>query len=202
MFKITIDSRQLRASLCTAGNKDLRYYLNGVCIEATTTYTRLISTSGSCMSVQISNFDNEVPGEGVNTFIIPRDIASLVTAKSGPTVDLLSADGVIWQIKIGPSSVAFNMIDGNFPDWRRVIQNTNEIINKVSDYDIDLLQNFSKAANILGFKHPGANVKIEQNGTDGGRIVLTGRGDYLGVIMPMRPKAPGEIAIIDPLLIA
>ena len=55
---ITLSSDKLLAALLFAGDNDVRYYLNGVQVEATESQTRLHSTDGHTGSVQRSLVSN------------------------------------------------------------------------------------------------------------------------------------------------
>ena len=186
-ISIKINRDQLRAALCTAAKSDVRYYITGVCIEATPPHTRLIATDGACMSVQVSQEDNQLT-DSSSQHIIPSDIVKLVTAKSPVFLELTSENGDLWQIHLGGTYTTFKMIDGKFPDWRRVVQT--KVSNEVGDYDIDILAQFSKAAKILGCKYPGRAVNVGQNGKSAGRVTITDHPDYLGVIMPKLSADP------------
>ena len=73
------NSDQLRASLLTAATKDIRYYLNGVCIEASPTYTRLISTDGHRASIQGFKVENTIEKE--IQFIVPFETLKMLKGK-------------------------------------------------------------------------------------------------------------------------
>jgi DNA polymerase-3 subunit beta len=199
MYEVQINRDQLRAATCTAGARDIRGYLNGVLIEATAGHTCLIATDGSCMSVQVSKAENK----GAGSWIMPNETIALVTAKAHGVLYLTSADGENWTLSTGMIQTIFRMVDGKFPNWRRVVQT--RISNEVSDYNADILAKFSKAAKILGKKSSGASVWVGQNGDGAGRVIIAGRLNYLGAIMPMRAKdaKTGEVyreQIVNPLL--
>ena len=95
------NSDQLRASLLTSAQKDIRYYLCGVCIEATPTYTRLISTDGHRASIQGFKVENTI-GKEIQ-FIVPAYILKLL--KSKDTFVIFESDDLInWTMKTLPDT--------------------------------------------------------------------------------------------------
>jgi DNA polymerase-3 subunit beta len=55
---IQIDRNHLRAALHTSSVRDIRYYLNGVCVEVMQGQTRIISTDGTVLSVFRTMIEN------------------------------------------------------------------------------------------------------------------------------------------------
>lgn len=111
---------------------------------------------------------------------MPNETAALVTAKAPSIVTIRTDDGKNWTLSAGNTQTIFQMVEGKFPDWRRIIPA--KISNEVADYDFEILMKFVKAAKLLGQK--AVSVCVGQNGLSAGRVVINKIPNYLGVIMP------------------
>ncbi len=112
MQAITLPINMLKAALISAGKKDARYYLNGICVDGRT----LVATDGSRL------FAAKIPDdELVPDVIIPRDAVerALKIADKRQVVIGLSHDPVAKTWVLG--GLTFEPIDGKYPDWRRLI---------------------------------------------------------------------------------
>ena len=188
-MKITIMRDQLIAALCTAGKTDVRFYLNGVYLEATNTETRLISTNGAVLSLQRADAKGENEVVGVIRMTIPRSaIEKVKNHKILRTIEI-NDDGGKWGVVDFATRTNFEPVDGSFPDYRRIIPLAPS--GEAGQFDPELIALFAKAATALG-----ATVKskpivaIKHNGT-GGALVSLGRDtEYIGVIYPFRVQPP------------
>jgi len=82
------------------------------------------------------------------------------------------------------------LIDGTFPDWRRVIPTPSETAGEPSAFDPDLIARFATVAKTDPHSFApikGAPLHIRGTGSpDAPAIVVANRGDFFGVIMPLR----------------
>ena len=178
------NSDQLRASLLTAATKDIRYYLCGVCIEASPTYTRLISTDGHRASIQGYKVENTIERE--IQFIVPFDTLKMLKPKD-TFVKFESEDYINWTMTTKNFSVNFTIVDGKFPDWRRILPKDSEQLGTPAQFNVEYLADFGKASKILGFGSDFQNVFIKHNGENTTEVRLNS-SSYLGIIMPIRAE--------------
>jgi DNA polymerase-3 subunit beta len=173
-MRINIKRDYLRAARVLAANQDIRYYLNGVHVIASSGETRLVATDGSLAGCLSYPCENQV--EGVITLTIPRAKVELVTAKD-PNLLYVHDNGTgDWSLCIGNDAYPFTPVEGTFPDYLRVIPSS--VSGEPGDYSADLIARFKKVAVLLGQKNE--SPIIYQNG----------------------PKAPGVVGIrVEPLFI-
>lgn len=98
-----IKTEHLKAALLAAGKKDIRYYLNGVRINA----KHIVATDGVRMNVIAHG--GEWPHDDVT---IPRETVEMAIKLKLKTLDVTPE-------AIGP--IAFKPLDGKFPDYTRVM---------------------------------------------------------------------------------
>jgi len=101
--------------LYAAANNDCRHYLNGVCMEVNNGVSTLIAADGCRLEyVQLSKTTSLANGQ----YIIPTCAAHLIdcdtVAGPGKRID----DNSLW-LRCG--NITFKLIEGRFPDWRRVV---------------------------------------------------------------------------------
>ncbi|CUJ80938.1 hypothetical protein [Achromobacter sp. 2789STDY5608628] len=187
----------LKAALRIAAKKDIRYYLNGVSIEADSECTRLIATDGHSMLILQHQADNQV--DGPVSLIVPGDIVRQVIA--GPAkglqrvmLDLCPEGAGIWSIPLlhlgDRTRLTFAQIAGKFPDWRRVVPAA--VTGKAAQLSPALLSAMNAAAADLGSKH----TTVSHNGQSPAVIRPESHisEQFIGLVMPMRDAAPNEWA--------
>lgn len=186
-MKITIDHSALRALLICAAKQDLRYYLKGVCVDARANGdVVLVATDGHRMlayPVAADAIEALAPGE----YIIPREALEAVKpCKAGRTTLPITIEIDVarrLENKItGATSTVTPLIDGKYPDWRRVIPKS--VSNEPAQFQADYIGDFGRVAELLGTKYP----QIHHNGSSG--AIVGNLGAALGVIMPMRLDEP------------
>jgi len=189
-MKITLTGAMLKAALTHAAKQDVRYYLNGVLIEATARETRVVATDGHRACIIRAAAENDLGQLGVVpqivTFIMPRDVidAMKIAARDlrSAAITLESTDGKEWRVSGPCSSVVFKPVDGKFPDYRRIVPEKSS--GEAGHYNPDYLLDAKKALMLLtGSKQ--AMIRVHPNGTDA--ALVTGLDpNFVGVIMPYR----------------
>ena len=113
--------RVLEATSFCMALQDVRYYLNGVYIELENQYLRAVATDGHRMAV------SEVAlGQNFTTsihFIVPRKAVQEILRllpNDETTVSLMVAQNHL-RLTVGGLTVTSKLIDGKFPDYRKVI---------------------------------------------------------------------------------
>lgn len=168
-----IPMTMIKAAIPCAGEKGVRYYLNG----ANFTYTasdkrlRVISTDGSimsCFSVYLPECE-----EVDYSVTIPIETLKLAAKVKAPGLELTA--GALGQFLFKP-------VEGKFPDYRRVIPAS--VDGTPGDYQPELLQRATNALRAY-YGTKCAAYQLDQNGM-GGAVMHNGENDAMVVIMPMR----------------
>lgn len=155
-----IDSKIICALKLFAGQKGIRYYLNGICWEG----DKMVATNGVVIAVA------QVPEAAPTSIIIPNEAFAL-TKPSGGKIE-------ITPDRVG--SLSYKPIDDKYPDWRRVLPLA--ATGEVAQFDPDFIAVLSKASKLVGgfprIAHNGRNVAIVRFGE---------REDFFAGVMPFDP---------------
>tara|TARA_R110000868_G_C10767010_1_gene754390 strand:+ start:418 stop:1005 length:588 start_codon:yes stop_codon:yes gene_type:complete len=184
-MKITIDHSVVKALLICAAKQDVRYYLKGVLVDARASDVTLVTTDGHRLLAYPVATD-AIEALTVGQYIIPREALEAVKpCKAGRvtlpiTIEIDTAKGLENKIT-GATSVVTPLIDGKFPDWRRVLPKT--VSGEPAQYQAEYLGDFGRIAELLGTKHP----HVHHNGSSA--AIVGNLGAALGVLMPMRSDA-------------
>ena len=176
-MKITLKANQIKAVLECAAKQDLRYYLNGALIEKTYSgQVFLVSTDGYRLFCGLVDTIKEGMPEKV---LIER--ASLELAlKSKIKEFVLDTENKT----IGP--LTYKEIDGNFPNWRRIVPDPQSFKDpKPAQFDPSLVLSCAKALTLWD----NAKVSVADICHRGEQSALMTRGSHTGafcVIMPRR----------------
>ncbi|KEY91460.1 DNA polymerase III subunit beta [Candidatus Photodesmus blepharus] len=138
-------------------NQDVRYYLNGMLFEIDGSVLRTIATDGHRMAVsQIQLMDNFkrkqiiVPRKGVH------ELVKLLTVPEKPVVLQIGSSNL--RIEVNDFVFTSKLIDGLFPDYRRVFpKNTNKTLEASCN---DLHQAFSRVAIFSSEKFRCVRIKL------------------------------------------
>lgn len=118
---IQLDKRAIRAALEFAATQDIRYYLNGIKIEATKTHTTYVATDGHRLIAVRHKSENQ---QAAN-LIIPTTVAKIASKGAIKTIGgekvLLTIDKQQYDISTPDGRLIFTPIEGNFPDWRKAM---------------------------------------------------------------------------------
>jgi DNA polymerase-3 subunit beta len=183
MTTITLKIKDIKAVSHAMGNKDLRYYLNGMLIEHNGIETRLVATDGHRLHA-VKIFQYNAPLSEQVEYIIPRDfVMQLIKTKfpKGNNKELtltFSNDKVEVALPNG-NSIVSKLIDGKFVDYRKVIPKelSGEYAYLNPQYQLDAVNgliDYSEDKNIT--------IKIKHNGN---RVAMLAYEYYLALIMPV-----------------
>jgi len=175
----TINARHLCAAIHCAGKNDVRYYPNGVYVEALPDETRVAATDGIKLGVFRSATANPEP---FSIIIIPRATveAFVKLVKGVKFVDLTITDGT-GRLSWASDSLLFDPIDARFPQYRRIFPQAPS--GETAQFNPELLTAFSKVAKALGAK---ACPEIVHNGSGAALVRINAVHDFAGVLMPFR----------------
>lgn len=128
----TVNLRVINALAKIAPKKDIRYYLQSVCVEAAPDAIYYVATNGHMLTVVREEYQEcDSAPDKATQYLIPREIAAKVKpGKHGLDHGVLS---IAPKTTIGgdPAPAEFTLrngetiggtlVDGTFPDWRRVV---------------------------------------------------------------------------------
>jgi DNA polymerase-3 subunit beta len=141
-------------------SQDVRYYLNGMYFEASGSTLRSVATDGhrlaSCAINLAQSFDEQsviVPRKGVSELVklLENDQANL-TIQIGQNNLRAIIDGFIFTTKL---------VDGRFPDYRRVIPRNGDK-ELIASREV-LKQAFTRAAILSNEKFRGVRLQLSEN---------------------------------------
>ena len=146
-------------------NEETRYFLNGVYfhkkIEAETNYLSVVATDGHRLAKFDSKFKNSIPD--ITGVIIPKktinELSKLLIDVDSLVKINLSSNKIVFFIE--NSVLISKLIDGNFPDYKRVIPTNNNNILKVNRQDLS--QAVDRVSTITNDKLPVIKFKILNN---------------------------------------
>ena len=177
-MKLTITGNQIKALLLTAGDRDVRAYLNGIAID-TTTAGRCFAVTADGHRATVLYVWGEIVGRESGVRIIPRALCEAVKAAKGCDVTIEFAGEEVSLV--GMTKVSGLVCSERFPDWRRIVPAT--VSGETAQFNGEYLGEFYKAAKLLGVNKYGI-APIAHNGS-GAALVDLGP-DAFGVCMPLR----------------
>ena len=205
-YTLTVSLSTLRAARTHSADKDVRYYLCGVYLD--TKAGKVVATDGHRMLV--------AHARGVRSaaapVIIPNDLldaalkqfnGEYARGKSLGACDVsIMVDGAQNSLSIATPTghVTGRPLDGQFPDWRRVVpQGEPGVLDGApaalnSDYVTDACAAFSIARNISKAKAGHHAVRVLQRG-EHPSIVCDTDPDMVVIIMPLRDRMVAEAPI-------
>jgi DNA polymerase-3 subunit beta len=188
MQKIFLTATELRAIALTGAEKDVRFYLNGVYVEATRSETRLVSTDGNRASMWRREAPNELDSPIIE-FIIPQDAIKAVKPSKRAGQDFLCIgidDDGEYSLSNGITKIGFRPLDGRFPDYRRIIPAMPTGV--TAHYDLGLLADFQKVGAMLARTSRRIWPHVHHNGDGNALITIQGLPQFIGVIMRVDPR--------------
>lgn len=187
MSRLQVD--YLRAALCCAATKEVRHYLNGAQVEVREDSITYVGNDGAHLFA-CTHPTNDVPTELVGrSFIVSNNC--LKKLKGCDEFEIEKLDTTAFRLRgcargkrVRTSDVELELIDGTYPDWRRVLPKTTT--GTVGQYNPQLLQDIADAFAHLGCSTP---PHVHHNG-DGPAVVTQAHSHALGVVGALRVHAP------------
>ena len=180
----------LFARVAVAQSSDpARYYLQGVCIQP---HPRgegviLVATDGHVLlAAHDAAGVTTLPAAGV-TVNLGKD--GLKAAAKGKTVTIDPATG---QARVDAAwiSPATTIVDGAFPDWRRLLPSA-PLTHTAASFDPNLLQRLGKAMSETP-KSPGALRLRAVDASNAHLATIANSLPIFGIVMPMRTPEGGD----------
>ena len=186
-MKITLKTSVLRAALICAAKKDLRYYLQGICISINGPDVAMVyGTDGHVL------FAGQCPIEVIDApeaygfqIIIPSDTIKAIDKKA-EFIDLETIEGGAKDYYL-LGNARFQAINARYPDISRVVPSRDAFTEqKISYFDPEFIVRGNEAlAMYYGTKKRKVFFSLLQRGDYSG-VIHDGKNDALVVIMPMR----------------
>ncbi len=206
MTTYTIKANELEAISLAASTEARRYYLNGVCIERYEDGTTgLIATDGH----RIATLRAKLGEQPKESFIISSaDIKRILTLYKCEVKTLAKSVRHFLKIVIGKNeddklelslslcdddgigairvSFTTKAVDGNFPDWRRVLPAESEDVSPYLAFNADYMADFGKMTRLItGVKT--AHIVIKQSNPNAPmRVVIDKNNEFLAALMGVR----------------
>ena len=141
--------------------QDVRYYLNGMSLETEENIIRTVATDGHRLALcRLSYTDAPLPTRQV---IIPRKGVLEI-------MRLIEADDKLLKVQIGANHIRIfsndfiftsKLVDGRFPDYRRVLPKDGD---KIIEASKDMLKNaFARASILSNEKFRGVRLNLSEN---------------------------------------
>lgn len=174
--------------------KDVRYYLNAVCIQP----EDITATNGHILGTyHVKTYLDE----GVS-MLVPLDaIVSLgrtigVRGRKEGTISIYCEDPhgehrMTWtnDAETNSATVLFTPVDGTYPDWHRIMPAAHsEPCTWPLAFNWAYMDTFRKACEFIrpGDRWPGIQLIPGKSSSDAARVLYTDEFEFRGVIMPMR----------------
>jgi DNA polymerase-3 subunit beta len=163
--ELRLSRQQIRRLLDQAAfsmaQQDVRYFLNGMLIEATPTYIRSVATDGHRLAMCTVN--EQQPVEGRVQAIIPRkgvvEVGRLL-ADGDDEVSLTLARNHL-RVSSAGYSLTSKLVDGRFPDYEKVIPKASP--NLMSADREALRQAFVRASILSNEKYRGVRMILDKD---------------------------------------
>ncbi len=175
----------LKALAITAGQQDIRYYLNGVCVELYHDRAILMSCDGHRGGIALDKDAQSGVAQAV-TFIIPNDLVKQIKPnKSYPVISIaFDTDTQMVTCEDVGSIFSAKAVDGKFPDMRRVApKNMDKVQQQIN---VEYIADFAKVAKALGAQ-PNA-VTIDHTSSGSCQVLVLGVPHYVGLVMPLKDQ--------------
>jgi len=199
-YTLTVSLATLRAARTHSAVKDIRYYLCGVYLD--TKAGKVVATDGHRMLVATAR------GVKVDAppVIIPNDLLDAALKQFGGeyargkalgAVDVaVTVDGVQLTITTPTGQVSGKALDGQFPDWRRVVPKADDVATFAPavlnwEYVMDACEALTIAANIGKAKAGQHATRVQQRG-EFPAIVCSSNPNVMALVMPLRNDLHAE----------
>ncbi|MDU8925286.1 DNA polymerase III subunit beta [Pasteurellaceae bacterium LIM206] len=153
--------RLIEATQFSMANQDARYFLNGMKFETEGNLLRTVATDGHRLAVCTIALEQDLQNHAV---IVPRkgvlELVRLLDSNNDMPARLQIGTNNI-RVQLGSVEFTSKLIDGRFPDYRRVLpRNADRILE--ADWDV-LKQAFVRAAILSSERFRSVRLQLAQN---------------------------------------
>ena len=164
-IRFTLPQKQFKSLLdrtaFAMARQDVRYYLNGVLLEAQNDRLRAVATDGHRLA--LCDADVTIPAEEKKQLIIPRkgvqELVRLVGETDAEMEVVMSRNHI--RVVLDDLVFTSKLIDGKYPDYNRVIPEISA--NPVLAQRETLKKSLSRASILSSDKYRGVKISLEQD---------------------------------------
>ena len=153
----------LNKTRISISNDDTRHYLNGVFLHLTEAHGRNFLTGVATDSHRLSSSSLEIDDNDFNPLILPRktvfQLCSLLTEIS-EQLTMQASDNKI-KFTLGKIRLISKVIDGKFPDYKKVVPTSNDKILTVSSKDF--ISSIERVASVSLDRKEGVKLAINKD---------------------------------------
>ena len=154
----------LNKTKISISNDDTRHYLNGIFLHLTETHGRNFLTGVATDSHRLSSSSLEIENTSdFSSLILPRktvyQLCSLL-AETGDNLSMQTSDNKI-KFNLGNMKLISKVIDGKFPDYKKVVPATNDKILVVSSKDF--ISSIERVASVSLDRKEGVKLAINKD---------------------------------------
>lgn len=128
---ITLKKDQVKALLACAAKNDIRFYLNGILIDNSGDNGCLCVATDSHML--LAGKPDKIEYSEYGKWIVPRNILELALKTKAKDFVIEVGTGMSGYI----NNLPFTCIDGQYPDWRRVLSDATEHVPPDTPYQFN-----------------------------------------------------------------
>ena len=153
----------LNKTRISISNDDTRHYLNGVFLHLTEAHGRHFLTGVATDSHRLSSSSLEINNNDFNSLILPRktvfQLCSLLT-ENNDKLSMQSSENKI-KFTLGKMKLISKVIDGKFPDYKKVVPTSNDKILIVSSKDF--ISSIERVASVSLDRKEGVKLSINKD---------------------------------------
>ena len=184
MQTVTVTTQAVKAATLFAATKDTRYYLSGVYLEARDNKLFIVATDGGAMYVHRVVYEQDAPIADFSVTIPIETIKMFAKTKTEWEIKV-TIDGDTITLSDGSINTTTKAVEGNYPDWRRVLPEDSGSPDNPGHYNIDYLVACVKAGKLYG-RDNYACVPLSTGKGQAG--VLWFDDNSLAIVMPFRVR--------------
>ena len=165
--EILVDSNKflklLNKTKISISNDDTRHYLNGVYLHITEGHGRNFLTGVATDSHRLSSSSLEIENSDFNSLILPRKTVFQLCSLLSETNEKLSMQASDNKIKftLGKIKLISKVIDGKFPDYKKVVPTSNDKTLVVSSRDF--INSIERVASVSLDRKEGVKLTINKD---------------------------------------
>ena len=165
--EILVDSNKflklLNKTKISISNDDTRHYLNGVYLHITEGHGRNFLTGVATDSHRLSSSSLEIENSDFNSLILPRKTVFQLCSLLSETNEKLSMQTSDNKIKftVGKIKLISKVIDGKFPDYKKVVPTSNDKTLVVSSRDF--INSIERVASVSLDRKEGVKLTINKD---------------------------------------
>ncbi len=153
----------LNKTRISISNDDTRHYLNGIFLHLTEAHGRNFLTGVATDSHRLSSSSLEVDNKDFTSLILPRKTVFQLCSLLSETSEQLTMQTGENRIKftLGKIKLISKVIDGKFPDYKKVVPTSNDKILKVSAKDF--INSIERVASVSLDRKEGVKLVINKD---------------------------------------